>query len=225
MYAKIPEPGQVKTRLTKGENSLSNDEAADLYRAMLTDLVAQFSISLSYDFFICPKGEMWRLRKEIKGDYFLLEDEGKGDLGDSIYKSFIWLIEREYTHICIIGSDSPFLTIELVDKAFKALENGSPFVLGPDHGGGCYLIGANQPYPIFCDIPWSQGKDFSILKDRLDSSMIPLSVLPVTQDLDIAKDLITAYDIITKNPESFKKRMPRTYKYIEMFHMKHPSFF
>ncbi len=225
MYAKIPEPGKVKTRLTKGENALSEDEAVNIYRAVLSDLIAQFSKSPNYDFFICPKAEMWRLRKEVEGDYFLLEDQGKGDLGDSIYKTFRWLIEREYAHVCIISSDAPFLSTGLLDMAFKALESDSSFVLGPDHSGGCYLIGANEPYPVFCDIAWSHGEDFNILKNRINGNKIPLSILPVCHDLDTVKDLAYAYDIINKNPGSFKKTIPQTYEYIKMFHVKHPNLF
>ncbi len=225
MYAKKPSPGKVKTRLTIGLNSLSSHEATDFYHSLLTDLIPLMSISNHYDFFICPQGDVEEFKTTFRSSYATIQDEGNGDLGQSLYKSFHQLHKMGYQHILIIGSDVPFLTPEKIHVAFSYLSSQTPFILGPDRQGGCYLIGGNQPYPIFHDIPWSQGKDFQILLNRSRNLGIETSQLSKELDIDTIEDFKALGEVLLESETGFQESLPSLIDFFKMFHVKHPLYF
>jgi glycosyltransferase A (GT-A) superfamily protein (DUF2064 family) len=68
-----------------------------------------------------------------------------------------------YGKIVVVGSDCPSLTADDILNAFKLLDR-KQLVLGPDHRGGCYLIGVHAACrPDFTLIRWHQNTDFQQL--------------------------------------------------------------
>lgn len=92
-----------------------------------------------------------------------------------------------YCKIVIIGSDCPSLTAGDILKAFKLLDD-KRLVLGPDHRGGCYLIGLHGGDRVpLAQIRWHQNTDCAELLNRCGENVT--AQLPVKIDLDTLEDL------------------------------------
>jgi glycosyltransferase A (GT-A) superfamily protein (DUF2064 family) len=92
-----------------------------------------------------------------------------------------------YGKIVIIGSDCPSLTADDIADAFQILEQ-KRLVLGPDHRGGCYLIGLHaDDRATMSGICWHQNTDSAELLQRFGESST--AQLPVKIDLDTLEDL------------------------------------
>jgi len=92
-----------------------------------------------------------------------------------------------YRKIVIVGSDCPSLTADDIANAFQSLDQ-KRLVLGPDHRGGCYLIGLHsEDRAQLSDIRWHQNTDFGELLRRFGESST--AQFPVKIDLDVLEDL------------------------------------
>lgn len=132
MFVKAPEPGRVKTRLAA---VIGDANAAELYRAFLTDLIERFRQTgdrrvLAYS----PADDMTRefFRQLAGGDYDLWP-QPDADLGTRM-QTFFETFGPE--PVVLIGSDSPTLPDESPAAAFELLER-TDVVLGPATDGGC----------------------------------------------------------------------------------------
>lgn len=92
-----------------------------------------------------------------------------------------------YGKIVIVGSDCPSLAADDIANAFQTLEK-KQLVLGPDHRGGCYLIGLRrEDRALLSGIRWHQNTDCAELLRRFGESRT--AQLPVKIDLDALEDL------------------------------------
>ncbi len=92
-----------------------------------------------------------------------------------------------YEEIVIVGQDCPRLSATDIATAFAALEN-QRLVLGPDHRGGCYLIGLKSADRGFLrGVQWRRNTDLEQLRDRCTETEV--SLLPIKEDLDSWADL------------------------------------
>ena len=220
LYAKYPIPGKVKTRLIQDPSGLKPEEASDLYLAILKDLLQTIHQSdSSYDLYLCILSHVDEFRGSFGTNWSFLPDNGGGDLGLSLFRTFQNLKRSGYEKLVIMGSDLPYITIDQVEDSFAHLDACS-FVLGPDQRGGCYLMGARDAYPVFQDIPWSEGKDFQILKNRLSSRAISTIILPEVEDLDTLEDFYLLRKRYQADQELLKKNKPQLSQFLELFHVK-----
>lgn len=197
MLAKAPRPGRVKTRLT-GPGGLTAGEAAALAEAVLRDVTAALW-----------RPQAWRLRLVHPADESGAElaalapagteiraqpAGGEGDFGALLEGLFRDGCGPPDPRLVVVGGDVPLLTAERCEAAFAALRSAE-LVLGPDHGGGCYLIGCRRALSLFGPeapegpIAWSAGTDFAELTRRADGRGLRWSELPVEADLDQPADL------------------------------------
>ena len=96
---------------------------------------------------------------------------------------------KGFKKMVLIGSDAPQLSISRIKEAFNVLDH-SEIVVGPDHGGGMYLIGTQKPQNVLLKgIPWSKGKDFEILKKRCQKYNKKFLLLSQEIDIDTTNDL------------------------------------
>ncbi|RLT06367.1 MAG: glycosyltransferase [Planctomycetota bacterium] len=187
MFVKAPEPGRVKTRLAA---VIGDANAAELYRAFLTDLIERFRQTgdrrvLAYS----PADDMTRefFRQLAGGDYDLWP-QPDADLGTRM-QTFFETFGPE--PVVLIGSDSPTLPDESPAAAFELLER-TDVVLGPATDGGLYLIGLNQrrrTWPIFNRIDWSTSRVLQQVLQRLLQEHALVEVLPPWYDIDEPADL------------------------------------
>jgi len=186
VFAKEPLKGRVKTRL--GEH-YTEEECVDLYKSFL-----HFTIELTHKI-TCDKkilaydseGEPDFLRQIAAGFEFYEQKGAK--LGEKMYNAIEYAYRSGASNVIIIGSDSPTLPSDFVDKAFAALDLYD-VVIGPCRDGGYYLIGMKEPCPgIFEGIKWSTEtvlRDTLLNVKRLDKKYM---ILEEWYDIDKPEDV------------------------------------
>jgi rSAM/selenodomain-associated transferase 1 len=184
VFARRPERGKVKTRLAA---EVGDDAALEAYRQCLRAVsglcaaVAPQGKGRGLLIFGTPDGCSVDLAAYFpRWSAFL--DQGDGDLGARMARAF-----SRMAPAVLIGTDSPDLPPENVERAFKDLETHD-LVLGPAEDGGYVLIGMRNPLPqLFTDIPWSTAE---VTKTTLDRAKgLKVSLLPPWYDIDTRADL------------------------------------
>ncbi|MBI3961177.1 MAG: glycosyltransferase [Deinococcus sp.] len=200
LFAKYPAPGAVKTRLCRPQppyRHLSHEEAAQLYDAFLTDLTGRLRHG-PWDLRLClASGSTAEQLADLERRYQVpvWEDPGTGgDLGQHLADAFAAFLDQGYTQVVILGSDVPHLAEDTVRQAFVALQDVD-LVIGPDSGGGAYLLGCRRALGLFTGewqgrhITWSQGKDCAELVARARGQGVSYVLLEEYRDIDYPLDL------------------------------------
>lgn len=107
--------------------------------------------------------------------------------GERLENAVQTLTDLGYKKVVVVGSDCPDLDLGDIELAFSALEQHR-LVLGPDHRGGCYLIGLDtSERHLLRGIRWQQNSDCAELLQRSGSRRT--FVLAIKQDLDTIADI------------------------------------
>ncbi len=110
-----------------------------------------------------------------------------GSFGQRLENAIESLARLGYQEIVIVGRDCPELGQNDVQEAF-ALLGQHRLVLGPDHLGGCYLIGIHaNDWGKLRGIRWQRNTDFRQVVDRFGDQHV--CKLPVKLDLDSLSDV------------------------------------
>ncbi len=184
LFAKAPIPGRVKTRL---HPILSPQQSAELQDALVRDSwenvqsIEAVAIRLYSDV-------EWPGFVEFAGAERVRLQQGR-DLGEKMFHCFEELHQRGHDRIVIIGSDSPTLPTEHIERGFEVLHE-TDAVLGPAEDGGYYAVGCHRPRAdMFEDIAWSSREtliqtEAAFLRVGLQSLR-----LPPWYDVDTVRDL------------------------------------
>ena len=187
VFVKNPVPGQVKTRLIP---HLSAEQAASLYQAFLVDWCNALStISAAHRVvaYTPPEG-LNALQTLIGKDWVYIPQQG-ATLGERLIAAAHWACDRDYAKFLFVGSDSPTLPIQYVERALDLLESHD-VVIGPSVDGGYYLIGfskhgASLLVPtIFEEITWSTNVVFRQTLRKIQGVNVRLGLLPPWYDVD-----------------------------------------
>jgi len=183
VFIKNPVRGQVKTRLAKG---LGEEFALQIYRNLL-NLTLKVTSTLEvdrqvwYSKFI-PDQDPWATAG------FVPKIQQGDDLGERMYTAFQKNLNKSYSNIIIIGSDSPEITTSYIEKAFELLENCDA-VIGPANDGGYFLLGLKQlDKRIFSNKKWSTSSVFSDTIKDFENLGWQWERPPQLMDLDTIKD-------------------------------------
>ena len=104
--------------------------------------------------------------------------------------SFDELFRERLAPVVMRNSDSPTLPPERILEAFDRLERGAEVVLGPDRGGGYYLVGLRAPRPdLFRGVTMGGGSVFGETVRRAKLLRLALAELPPCLDVDVPEDL------------------------------------
>ncbi len=208
VFAKPPEPGRVKTRLSP---VLSPDEAAALYRAFLQDALEQYTaLAADVRLYLSPS-ENEGPEMAVPSSVAVFEQVG-ATLGDRMRQAFANTLAAGYQRAVIIGTDHPTLPSAFIEQAFAALEPPSSLALGPSTDGGYYLLGMNAFYPqLFEDMEYSHGQVFSQTLARAAQTDARLTILPPWYDVDEPDDLQRLVEDLSERPD----QAPRTRQAIE----------
>jgi glycosyltransferase A (GT-A) superfamily protein (DUF2064 family) len=107
--------------------------------------------------------------------------------GERLENAIETVSDMGYARVVIVGSDCPDLTPTDIQHAFSVL-NERQLVLGPDHRGGCYLIGfKTEDRWRLRGIQWQRDTDFAELLSRFGAENSWR--LPVKLDLDTWVDV------------------------------------
>ncbi len=198
IFAKLPEPGRVKTRLIP---KLGPDGAALLYEAFLDDTIALCQGVREVDL------EVWAAGGESAPDdergsaaYFQGRHPGLRlryqlgpDLGTRLRSAFETAFKEGCDDVVVTGSDHPTLPIRYLRGSFTALTE-TEVVVGPSADGGYYLIGLRRSaWPkaggLFAGVPWSTPGVLSATRERTRSLGLRHVELPEWYDVDDPSDL------------------------------------
>ena len=201
VFAKVPQPGRVKTRLL---GRLTPQQAAEAHRACLEDTIRQVAR--------VPGGQKGlrvaagpdqarKLAAALRLDRPWKVGVQRGrDLGARLHEAFASFFRAGYARVVVVGSDTPWMGSERILLALRLL-NAADVVLGPSADGGYYLVGARRLVPqMFRGIPWGTSKVFERTVRALESARVSYRLLPRDFDLDRPEDLARAAELLRGNP-------------------------
>ena len=186
VFCKHPHPGEVKTRLAE---HIGSENAASLSAAFLDDLAFEFrSMADRRVLGFSPAGSAGYFKPFTRFGYDLWP-QPEGDLGTRMAAFFVETLEGVDDRAVLIGSDSPTIPGEYVQRAFEQLEQ-SDCVIGPATDGGFYLVGLKRVAPaLFDNIVWSGSSVLAQTVQRIAAAGLSLDVLPPWYDIDTVDDL------------------------------------
>jgi rSAM/selenodomain-associated transferase 1 len=191
MFAKEPQPGKVKTRLSP---PLSLKEAAQLYHSFIEDILEEMArvpeVRLAVAF--SPLGAQVFFRRLTPPGTDLFPQQG-ADLGERMARAFARSFAAGFGPVMLRGSDVPDLPAAVVSEAREVLAAGqAQVVLGPCPDGGYYLVGLAEPQPLLFQGPaWSSS---TVLTDTLRLARqlgLRVHLLPPWPDIDTYDNLRT----------------------------------
>ena len=195
LFGKVPLPGAVKTRLCP---PLTPSEAAELYTAFLHDILGAAQreadrVETIFAVWPDPMGLSQDLREPYPAIRFV------DQVGQDLPARMEHALRREFavdaSPILLRNTDSPCLDEDLTARAFEAFDDGAELVVGPDRGGGYYLIGVSQQALAVLGDLLSVLRDgpldavFARTMQRARRLGLKTFVLPVQDDVDQPEDL------------------------------------
>ena len=219
----------MKTRMTQDEHSsrpLSPRATFDLYNAFLADWIPRLKTEEVFDMRIMLGGAQRGEMEIFRQNYSLHPSQLKqmpgtpGDLGALMEHCIDQGFAEGYARIALIGSDAPQIPMLRIRRVFEYLKE-APIVIGPDKGGGLYLIACSRPLGIMKKgIVWGQGSDLQAILHRCRCQAIAYQLLPVEIDLDTSDDLVDWYkkrDSLNSEASTFKEDCPHTLSFVEQW--------
>lgn len=185
VFVKNPVLGKAKTRLAK---TIGDADALAAYLELLEHTrtivrTCDATKFLFYSTFIDNK-DAWSNEK------FEKRVQTGADLGERMKNAFATLFKENYQKIAIIGSDCGDLNTEIIEQAFKELEQND-LVIGPAEDGGYYLLGMNQFFPfLFENKEWSTAGLFEKTMEDVEKQGLRCVKLPILNDVDEYEDWI-----------------------------------
>jgi uncharacterized protein len=182
IFAKLPVPGRVKTRLA---TAMGSQAAAELAPAMLQDVwsvVANTPRAMP----VLAAAEPGDFDIDVPNDRLWLQH--CTDLGSRIESILRRGLEIASSAIAL-GADSPLVTMGDLAQAIEELAFGNA-VLGPCDDGGFYLMGLNScPAGVLAAIPWSCQVTCEAAESQLRSSGMKVSRIRTGFDVDTLADI------------------------------------
>lgn len=188
LFAKVPEPGKVKTRLTP---DLSFAEAAELAKVLLVETLELTRKHWSGKLVLA----VW---PNVKDDYIQnvyeqfnnieLIAQSSGDLGAKMLNA----MEQVGYPCAVMGCDVPHLEGVVLEQAYERLAKGEN-IIGPTEDGGYYLLGLQSNRPeLFAKQAWGEtsvlGASFRVARQH----NFQFSELATMVDIDHYADLAQA---------------------------------
>ena len=191
VMARYPQAGTTKTRLAR---TIGDKETVRLYQAFLTDLAHKFAGHVCDLHWAYTPADvnylsfMATLAPSLTRHMHAFPQQGI-DLGARLHHVFRWTHDREYRSTIVIGSDSPQISLKIVEQARKALDKAD-VVLGPADDGGYYLIAMRRPYDVFSGIPMSTSIVAQKTIELAERQGLKVHTLEHVFDIDELPDLV-----------------------------------
>ena len=188
VFAKVPEPGRVKTRLSP---PLTHEQAAALYEAFLRDALDRYQAwgrASGVEIRLHLAGAA-RVPPGLVPDGIEVFPQRGADLGERMLHAFVQAFASGHDRAVVVGTDHPTLPLAFFDAAFSTLDDPLTAVLGPSDDGGYYLLGLNDVAPDLFDMHYSHPHVFEDTLDRVGEIDMTPVVLPAHYDVDDAAAL------------------------------------
>ena len=190
IFAKTPGISPVKTRLAA---EIGIEKAEAFYRHSLQCLeelaldVRQKSASSLVPYWAvgeqeCLDHPQWQNLDRLW--------TGGGDLGERLNHVYATLLPQ-YSHVILIGTDSPQLQSDTVLTAHDYLATQQGSIIGAADDGGYYLFGGHRPLPreVWTSVPYSVATTCDVFTEKL-SPYGTIRFLESNFDIDTYDDLI-----------------------------------
>ncbi len=220
VFGKPAVPGRVKTRLAEG---IGEEAAAEGYRAFFCDVVemaGRVCRDRGWELALAWPGEAQDPLAAFAVDTAAarLVPQGPGHIGERMERAIARGLERGYSRVIIIGSDSPSLGEKHLVEAQEAL-NERDLVFGPSFDGGYYLVGCigrGSWRSIFEDISWSTPRVMGETLRRAREGDLLYELLEFWYDIDRPEDLAVArYHLLEYMGRGRSSRARRTRAWLE----------
>ncbi len=197
VIAKAPRVGLAKTRLGR---TIGHERAVTLYRAFLQDLAARFSgAPFALGWYVTPP-DAWAEISPLVGESGRVLFQGEGDLTERQRELFRGAAGRGEERTVLIASDSPHLTVEIIEEAFRCLDR-QDIVFGPTYDGGYYLIGMRGYHDVLQETPMSVGTELDGIVARARLSGLSVALLETTFDVDVVEDIRHLRPLVLERPD------------------------
>lgn len=211
IIARYPEPGKTKTRLAR---AIGNETAAGLYHAFLIDLAQRFAkqpYALHWAY-TPPEMDYQKFVATLAPDdaerMRCFAQQG-ADLGERLLHAFQHTHKQGFQRTILIGSDSPHIGLDIIQRAHEALDDAD-VVLGPADDGGYYLIAMRAPYDVFTGIPMSTDVVARMTIEAAQRQGLRVRQIDTLSDVDELPDLLRLTRLLAVD----SSRAPATAAYI-----------
>lgn len=190
IFARLPELGQVKTRLAAG---IGAEAALAVYQELLARTRAAAAGFGGQKTVWLPPSATPLTSAAVAAYWpgYAWQPQPAGDLGGKMQAAFAQAFAAGAGAAVVIGTDCPGLRSTHLNQAFELLASHD-VVVGPAADGGYYLLGMKRLHrDFFLNKTWSTA---SVLSATLtDAARLHLRVahLPTLHDVDTAADLVT----------------------------------
>jgi rSAM/selenodomain-associated transferase 1 len=187
VFAKAPQPGQVKTRLAK---AVGEDTAARMYSSWLETIVKRLAAArlAPLELWISPDAEHPLFQSLAENCHVELRIQPVGNLGQRMQQVMLQTL-ASHRQAVLIGSDCPVMQVDYVERALRALDQGIGTVIGPAEDGGYVLLGLRQVVPALFDaVPWSTGRVMRTTRQQLIAAGQHWAELETLWDIDGLED-------------------------------------
>lgn len=216
VFAKVPKPNQVKTRLS---TLITPEESADLYEAFLKDALDHYlTLGVDVRLYFGPSEDAI---PEVLQPVGLTVHRQKGnDLGARMAAAFAETFVAGYQQAVIIGTDHPTLPEAFIKHAFEVLEAPKSISIGPSEDGGYYLLGMNSFYPqVFQNMTYSHDQVFVQTLERVKTTDAEIHIMPSWYDVDDPDTLVR----LAGDLESAEQPLERTRAVMERLRQIYPQ--
>ena len=189
MLTRYPRPGRVKSRLA---STVGDEIAAEFARLCAERLFAESERlpgSVRRYLFFADPADAAAVRRWV-GEGLRLEPQIAGNFGRKMSAALHTAFAEGAHKAIIVGSDIPDLSASLLREAFALLDR-YPLVIGPDRGGGYYLLGMKALYAdlFLRNLAWGTGRVLGqTLRIMQGLDLVP-AFLPSLIDVDTEGDL------------------------------------
>lgn len=178
IFTRPTEYGKVKKRLAK---KLGKAKALEIHQKLVEHTLAVANAS----------GILFKVylsEKPISKQTFGYELQLGHDLGERMNNALLAEL-KEYTKVCLIGSDCLALKDTDIANAFKQLDEAD-VVIGPAVDGGYYLIGMKKPQlQLFPNISWGSSTVLENTLQKCTDSGLVVHQLRLLNDIDQPEDV------------------------------------
>lgn len=187
IMCKYPEAGRVKTRLGR---EIGMSRAAKICKFLLDDLLDSL-VGLDWKTAIIDsQRSTLSAFKHLYPGMDIVHVDGDELRGPN---SVLWnAFQRfcsQYHRVVTLNADTVFLTKEIINQSFAALD-GYDLVLGPCSNGGIYLIGMKQPIDLFTRLPRGPNpKYYDETIEIISRAGLTYVLMASLYDLDTLEDI------------------------------------
>jgi len=200
IFARYPEAGKTKTRLTPG---LGAEGAAQLHAQMIRKTMHTAARLRSVGIEVHHHGGTARDWRSLIRSPLHLIPQTEGDLGAKLQSAFERSFKRGDEALVVIGTDCPFIKRGDLQETYGKLRHHD-MVIGPSADGGYFLLGLRRWVPqVFTDIDWGSERVFEQTVASAKTAGLTIHELRTLDDIDTPDDL-TAFA-----GSGWRRKLPR----------------